>query len=84
MIKEEQVRIRQIRSRIIREKNAADEARQKQVAEQERLQNFQSQFNTAGQLINVGEFDKAEEILKGLLTQDPDNGNIQFYLVHLS
>ena len=57
---------------------------QRQIAEQERIQSAADKFRAAGQLISEGEFDKAERLLQELLLQDPDNGNIMFYLAQVS
>jgi len=83
MIDSDEKRIDQIRRRLIRERVNIEKTQQKQLEEQERIQKNQDQFRVAGQLINDGEFEKAEIILNQLLVQEPDNGNIYFYLAQI-
>jgi tetratricopeptide (TPR) repeat protein len=83
MINADNERIMEIRKRLVREQYAAEEARQKQIEEQKRIQDAQDKFKAAGQMINEGDFDTAEALLRELLEQDPDNGNVLFYLAQV-
>jgi len=83
VIEDDQKRITRIRKLLVREQSAAEAARQRELEEQQRRQAARNRFNAAGLMIRQGEWEKARTILEELLAEDPENGNIFFYLAQI-